>query len=48
MKADTRLLELADVICMLPGWEHSIGAKQERDWMLRHNREVWRLEDDGT
>lgn len=41
LKADMRLLQLADAILMLPGWEHSLGARTEWEWMTDHNRPIW-------
>lgn len=38
--ADMMLLKMADIMYMLPGWEKSVGARAERDWMLSRRRPV--------
>jgi len=30
------LLKRCDAICMIPGWENSVGAKGEYDWAMEH------------
>lgn len=45
LKMDMKLLELCDGILMLPGWEHSLGARTERQWMIDRKRPVWYAEE---
>ena len=40
-----QLIELADVVVLLPGWQQSLGACTEALYALRQNKKVYDYED---
>lgn len=45
MRIDYMLIDLADVVCMLPGWEMSRGCNQEYGYAMAKDLNILELEE---
>lgn len=45
MAIDFKLIDIADGICLIKGWEHSNGAKREYEYAIANGKHIYHIED---
>lgn len=45
MSVDFHLIDMADAICLLDGWEQSNGAKREYEYAVARGKKIYRFKE---